>query len=91
MTLDTIKVYADTANVESYIRAAFISLGVDGANIKSIYRSPNGFAPRSNRYAVTLYRSVRLSANAVNGVTGISGAIVNGNVVYILVGKGVRI
>lgn len=87
MTLDTIKVYADTANVESYIRAAFIALGVDGANIKSVYRSPNGFAPRSNRYAVTLYRSVRLSANAVNGVAGFSGAVWNGNVCTVIVGK----
>jgi hypothetical protein len=87
MTLDTIKAHVDTANVESYIRDAFISLGVDAANIKSVYRSPNGFAPRSNRYAVTLFRGVRLSAVAVNQVNGFSGAVWNGSVCYILVGK----
>ncbi len=79
--------YVDTSNAEQYIRDAFISLGVDGANIKSIYRAPNGFAPRSNRYAVTLFRGVRLSAVAVNAVAGFSGAVWNGSVCYILVGK----
>jgi hypothetical protein len=88
MDLDTIRDHVDTANMATYIRSVFVSLGVDPNNIKSVHRSTGGFAPRPNRVCVTLYHAVRLSANAVNSVDGLSGAVWNGSVCWVNVGKG---
>jgi hypothetical protein len=83
-----IRDHVDTANMATYIRSVFVSLGVDPANIKSVHRSTGGFAPRPNRVCVTLYHAVRLSAQRVNSVDGFSGAVWNGCVCHLLVGKG---
>lgn len=84
--LEAIKHHVDTANAVNYIRAAFVGLGVLPENIKSVHYSPGGFAPRENRYCVTLHHSVRLAAVTINAVAGISGATWNGNVCWILLG-----
>lgn len=71
----------------AYIRSVFVSLGVDPANIKSVHYSPGGFAARRNRWCVVFHRVPGLSANAVNAVEGVSGAVWNGSVCHLLVGK----
>lgn len=83
----TLKTAADTANTAAYVRSVFVGLGVDPANIKAVHHSPGGFAPRPNRWCVIFHRVPGLSANAVNAVEGVSGAVWNGSVVHILVGK----
>lgn len=75
-------------NTATYIRQAFVALGVEASNIRGVYHSPGGFAPRPNRWCVIFHRVPGLSANAVNAVEGVSGAVWNGSVCHLLVGKG---
>lgn len=86
--LDIIRTTVDTANTATYVRTAFVSMGVEAANIKSVHASPGGFSKHPNRVCVTLHRAVRLSANTVNGYEGLSGAVWTGNVCHVIVGKG---
>lgn len=88
INLQQIRVATDSVNTAVYIRSVFVSLGVDPANIKAVHYSPGGFASRKNRWCVVFYRVPGLSANAVNAVAGCSGAVWNGNVCWVLVGKG---
>lgn len=79
--------HANRRNIEQYIRQAFVALGVEASNIRGVYHSPGGFAPRSNRWCVIFHRVPGLSANAVNAQPGLSGAVWNGNVCWVMVGK----
>jgi hypothetical protein len=85
--LSRVKQQVSQRNQTAFIREAFEALGIECSNIKSICPAPNGFAARSNRWCVTLHHSVRLSALQVNWTPGLSGAVWNGNVCTMLVGK----
>lgn len=87
IALQQIREAVDTSNTIAFIRAAFVSLGVNPANIKAVHHSPGGFSSNPRRWCVVLYHSVRLSAVTVNGCMGLSGAVWNGSVCWVIVGK----
>lgn len=74
-------------NKTAFVREAFVSLGIESSNIKSVRPAPTGFAASKLRWCVTLHHAVSLSALQVNWTPGLSGAVWNGNVCWVLVGK----
>ncbi len=85
--LEAIKTTVQANNTEAYIRQAFTALGVEVSNIKSVHHSPGGFAPNPRRWCITLYKSAKVSAAQINTQPGLSGAVVNGNQLYVLLGE----
>lgn len=85
--LSRVKAGLSQRNEVAVIRESLVSVGVDAANIKNIHRSPNGFAPRPNRWCITLHKSAGVPATKINAQPGLSGAIINGNVIYVLLGE----
>lgn len=82
-----IRQFQAARNAASMIRDSLVSVGVEVSNIKGIYKSPNGFSPNPRRWCITLYKSAKVSATQINERPGLSGAIINGNQIFVLLGE----
>jgi hypothetical protein len=86
-TMSAIRQYQQERNGALLIRASLVSVGVSASNIKAIYKSPNGFAANSRRWCITLYAGAKVSATQINTRPGLSGAVINGNQIWVILGE----